>query len=411
MSTPSWMHDFIKLHGFRFFKGQASKSPLSLDVGAAARFIRISLQEHVSLNLEKIVILDENSDKIFDGVSVLVSSSYGDLESFSGDRLLDDSPSGLGFHSKNESSPWVVIDLGKTKKISKLAIYNRGDKYYTRALTILVEISENLTDWETIHNNVLYRKQKEYLSLSDEDKILCDLAALQSSEAISYRNTLVNSERKSEAISFLKKANHVLEPYNLALGPHGLTQTFSIQTKKQLETVYHELSTFLSVLNDELGIPAFASSGTLLGLVRNGEFLGHDDDIDVCYIGHETTETGILAERTKITEALKDRGYGVKHATGAAHLWVSTPAGIGLDLFTGWQKDGRCIMNPLSNSGVDASEILPLKKISSHLFDLYIPKNPTPLMVLNYGVDWETPDTMWKFDWSHARKQYNFLYL
>ncbi|WP_297818181.1 LicD family protein [uncultured Paraglaciecola sp.] len=138
-----------------------------------------------------------------------------------------------------------------------------------------------------------------------------------------------------------------MEEYNLALGPHGLTQTFDLKSDKQKDLTYQRLSTFLSQLVNEFGVDAFVSSGTLLGFVRQGEFLGHDDDLDICYISKESTHEGIVRERNEIKVFLNGKGYRVTDSD-VAHLWVHTGDNIMFDLFTGWIENNRCMMNPPS---------------------------------------------------------------
>ena len=316
---------------------------------------------------------------------------------------------GISYHSKNEQSPWVMIDLGAIRNIAHIKIYNRGDKHYYRALSLMIETSDNLASWETCYNNLSYRESSEYHKLSNHDKALCDLASLQAGSAINIRNDLLKIGEKEQAINFQEVANEVLTKHRLSIVPHGLTQTFSVQTEKQIGAVYSELSRFLKILNEEMGVSAFASSGTLLGFVRDGGLLVHDDDIDLCYISKQSSKEGILAERTHIINTLREKGYGVNPSNGA-HLWISAKYEIAMDLFTGWESEGRCIMNPLLNSGVTASDIFPLKVETIHDVKIYMPNNPESLMELNYGQNWRKPDPIWKFNWSHARSQYGFLY-
>jgi hypothetical protein len=405
-----FVQPFLSDNGFHMFKGLTSKTPLLIESDIQSRFVRLQLSGIAILNLDKVLIESADGKNLLEGADIIVSSSFENQARFDGKRLISGRPTGgVNYHSDRELNPWIVIDLKQIKKIAKIEVYNRNDRFFIRALTMVVSCSNDLQSWSIMHDNFAYKLSEAYLALNQQQKALVDCASMN---VTSINELISQSEKNSDkdtALKLYNAGNKLLEEYNLALGPHGLTQTFDLKSDKQKDLTYQRLSTFLSQLVNEFGVDAFVSSGTLLGFVRQGEFLGHDDDLDICYISKESTHEGIVRERNEIKVFLNGKGYRVTDSD-VAHLWVHTGDNIMFDLFTGWIENNRCMMNPLPLPGVAASDVLPLKTLKSHGYPIMMPANPEALMELNYGKSWKVPDPLWKFDWSHARKLYDFLY-
>jgi hypothetical protein len=406
----SFVKPLLADNGFEMFKGLTSKTPLLIESNIQSRFVRLQLSGLTTLNLDKVLIESADGQNLLEGANVLVSSSFENQARFDGKRLIVGKPTGgVNYHSVREHNPWVVIDLKETKPIARIEVYNRNDRFFNRSLTMAVSHSNDLKSWLTLHDNLAYKVSDAYLALNEQQQALVDCASMN---ITSINKLIALSEKegdKDTALALFNSGNKLLFEHNLALGPHGLTQTFDVKSEKQKDLIYQRLSTFLSQLINEFGVDAFVSSGTLLGFVRQGEFLGHDDDLDICYISKESTPDGIVRERNEIKAFLNGKGYRVTDSD-VAHLWVHSGDNIMFDLFTGWIENNRCMMNPLPLPGVAASDVLPLKTLESHGYPFMMPANPEALMELNYGKSWKVPDPLWKFDWSHSRKLYNFLY-
>ena len=64
--------------------------------------------------------------------------------------LVDGDTDNLGFHTQDGGQQWVLIDLGKVKKLDKIVVYNRSDGYEERAVPIKIEISSDNQSWKQI---------------------------------------------------------------------------------------------------------------------------------------------------------------------------------------------------------------------------------------------------------------------
>jgi len=392
---------------FKVFKGKKSNTPLKITINKKVRFIRIQLQAITSLNLEKIVLI-ENSKPILPEFNVLASSVY-DSRFNPCNVIGEESDGNVTFHSKNEKDPWLLIYFPQQLKIDSIEIYNRDDDYYWRALSIKLEVSNNLKLWENVYDNLDYKNDNKYNSLTNIQKAIVDCYAMQIDPIIELLDKISHSDSE-QANAIHSQANNLLNIRGRSLGPHGITKTFKDKSNDEINLAYKELSSLLNILNNEYKLSTFISSGTLLGIVRDNGFIGHDDDIDLCYISNFSNQFEILNERKTLCSFLQQKGYSILKSKDIAHIWIKSSEGISFDLFTGWKENSNCIMNPLDIEGVSVNVIFPLKIWGDKNLTIYMPNNAEDLLKLNYGDNWRTPDPFWKFDWSKAARDYSFLY-
>lgn len=192
--------------------------------------------------------------------------------------------------------------------------------------------------------------------------------------------------------------------YPLSLGNHGMHQRLgtrdAAEVLRQIAEVVDAIAT--------LGWPVFVNSGTLLGLVRGGALLPHDDDVDLALILPVHTAAEMRARRDEFTRALTSAGLTV--AERPAH-WKIMRLGIPFDVFPGWVDDGGQLhVYPYCNGQVAASDVLPCSPRAFGDAQLMCPNAPERLLEVNYGPGWRQPDPTFKFDWKLSRKQFRDLF-
>jgi len=64
--------------------------------------------------------------------------------------LVDGDPDTLGFHTQDGGQQWVVIDLGRVRKINRVVVYNRSDGFEERAVPIKIEVSNDNQNYKQI---------------------------------------------------------------------------------------------------------------------------------------------------------------------------------------------------------------------------------------------------------------------
>jgi hypothetical protein len=409
-STVDKITEYQKSRPIVHFQGAKENSPLTVETDNKARFVRFSLQVLSSFHLDTIEIFNKAGRNIAPNKSTIISSFFNDEVKYSGAGVLVGKKNGgCGFHTKKERNPWIIIDLGSIRNLDKVIVYNREGEFYSRALSLMIETSKDLKHWELIFDNWSCIKVGDDVFSEDEKALL--YANILESEPVRKRIAYYKSiDDYDQANNLYLCANELVKDRGLALAPqHGFTKPFALRSGDKKQTTLDELSLLLKYINEEFGVPAFISSGTLLGMVRDGDFIGHDDDVDICYISNKCTEDEILKERLSLVEFLTSKGCNVR-ASDVAHYWCTTPNGISLDIFTGFIEEDYCSMNPIGRREVLVENVLPLEVKSFNGRELYLPRNPEPLLILNYGPNWKVPDPLWSFNWGQAKQNFSFLY-
>ncbi len=155
-----------------------------------------------------------------------------------------------------------------------------------------------------------------------------------------------------------------------------------------------------------LGKPIILYAGTLLGHVREGGLIDHDDDVDFAvYLGESTLEgvaekwieyqRELLANDCLDTKLLK-RNIPV--------FKVKNNLGIAIDLFPAWTENGRFSVYPYSMNALPESAIFPLKSLDGG--EIMLPKDAPALLAQSYGDNWRIPDPLFHFNWGAARRKF-----
>ncbi|MGL5823756.1 MAG: hypothetical protein ACRCYU_02790 [Nocardioides sp.] len=151
----------------------------------------------------------------------------------------------------------------------------------------------------------------------------------------------------------------------------------------------------LRVMREDCGIDGWIAFGTLLGAARNGRAIGHDSDIDLCFLSEHQTPAEMIGELWTIARALRARGMRVQHKTGS-FLTVRFPVPDGgqggIDVYTCFFLDGLLYETATVRAPIPISAVLPLIEIEFEGRMLPAPADPEALLTASYGPDWRVPD-------------------
>ncbi len=75
------------------------------------------------------------------GAKVTTSSNDGTLESAKG--AVDGDIWAVGFRTEPEDNPWILLDLGSEKLLSRFVVYNCYDRYPYPAVRLAIELSRD----------------------------------------------------------------------------------------------------------------------------------------------------------------------------------------------------------------------------------------------------------------------------
>lgn len=151
----------------------------------------------------------------------------------------------------------------------------------------------------------------------------------------------------------------------------------------------------LEVIRTECGIEGWIGFGTLLGAVRHGTAIGHDSDIDLCYLSEKQTPAEMTVELWEMGRALRRAGMNVVHKNGSfltVQVRGADGAGTGIDLYTTFFSDGFFYESATVRHPLERSAVLPLGVVSFEDRSMPAPADPAALLTVSYGPNFMTPD-------------------
>ena len=178
-----------------------------------------------------------------------------------------------------------------------------------------------------------------------------------------------------------------------------LVKTFETKADGELTPLLDALETVLDLLHGQ-GLEAFPAYGTLLGAVREGTFLGHDNDADVGYVSRHTHPIDVIRESHRVQRAVERQGYATsRHSGGAFKIDVPDADGSvrGLDVFGGFFAEGHLALLGEIWAPYDREWIFPLGTVTLDGRELPAPADPERLLAATYGPGWRVPDPAFQY--------------
>ena len=174
-----------------------------------------------------------------------------------------------------------------------------------------------------------------------------------------------------------------------------LQRPFDTRDQGLLGLLADESQRIIDVLENECDVRAWISFGTLLGAARSGKAIGHDSDVDLCYLSEQRTPAQMQRELWQIARALRRAGMRL-HIRSGSFLTVQVPtpdgAGAGIDVYTTFFFDGNLYETATVRTPVPREALLPLKPIEFEGRMLPGPADPAKILEISYGPNWRVPD-------------------
>jgi SAM-dependent methyltransferase len=152
-----------------------------------------------------------------------------------------------------------------------------------------------------------------------------------------------------------------------------------------------------------LGYRPFVCSGSLLGAVRNGRLLPHDDDIDLGLLSDHHHPADLILENLELERRLIERGYLIiRHSYAHMQVTFLHPTGDVdhyVDIFTAYFDADGMFNQPFSVRGrLRLDELEPFARVTLEGEEFPAPKEPGRWLELNYGPSWQIPDPGFRFE-------------
>lgn len=146
-----------------------------------------------------------------------------------------------------------------------------------------------------------------------------------------------------------------------------------------------------------INVESWLTDGTLLGFYREGDFIGHDGDVDL----------GIKASNwnEKILPMMIDHQFELIRTEGTVENGLEysfKKNGVSLDFFFFYQE-GKNIWHSAWLKGIQLKfsyPLFPLKQVT-FLGELFMaPENEETYLLIKYGKGWKVPQKKWHWAFS-----------
>ncbi len=383
---------------------------LTLPVKKSARFVKVWLPGTQTLHFNKLELFLEGQTREFLDYTLTASSIHPPAHPQPVTNL------GLGLHTANEKNPYVQLDLGTTRPLETIRIRNRKDLQAKRNWSLRVELSEDGHAWHVLHNHRSFVDETEKIA---RNFVAYIKDATQRTRASAYLDGLIHWLRGNSITRKviedqcaargldMQVARHVEKQINEnvmfdfghEITGHGIHKTFRFWGD---EDIREYLTKTMDVCHHLQEISPFTcvGYGGVLGYVRDGKLIPHDDDLDLIIGFKRSDETPTIAAALAKTEAfLRTKGWNVS-GDMLSHRWVKVWRERNIDVFVGLIKDEFTSFFPGPRRHILTEQVFPTIAGKICGVDLLLPRNPFHYIEKVYGESWRTPQTGFKHVWT-----------
>lgn len=385
------------------------------------------------------------------------SSSHMDDERYANISLLQQ----RGIHTKRELHPYWEMHADELIAATSLRVFNRTDEWAqrSRSLTVQVKYSPDGT-WQTVYDglsavavlnafNALSKACGKTVNINDNSERLDAIelvrqrllegqiafedinwrqilqfvdmwgqAALTSTEAelvaakiyyekIKFNKWVVSDTaymfRTRKAVIDLQRSIGLLaqnfgDKAEWTLTRHGLEPS---QLRSRAEDFLRHMEQVCMHLSKLSRNPILAY-GTLLGAVRDKDFIAHDDDVDLLYRLNAKSQDEADLEINTIVEYFRHHGFAPIRFTGTLNVQIIAPhTGIAVDIFPYWVNDDIAFlhMEKMLLRGVPLRLLEPSSIIQFYEKEFGAPADPEGFLLARYGSGWNVSDQFFEWPW------------
>lgn len=205
---------------------------------------------------------------------------------------------------------------------------------------------------------------------------------------------------KDEVVKIVNSATAWDEkPNRLSFGRHSFSTCLSDRNQAKYIDSISKAIAFLSKAHFD----AMLLYGTLLGAVRDGTFIAHDDDVDIGYVSHSNTHEELIYERQSLINQFKAADFNVSDFSTHLTFSVSHKSFIypyWVEIFPIWSDPDvesihKMYMTTMTIQAVPKNIIGSANERSFVYLNgtqFPAPADSTGFLSLRYGSNWNIPD-------------------
>lgn len=196
----------------------------------------------------------------------------------------------------------------------------------------------------------------------------------------------------------------------LALDKHGrLQRTFDTIPAEHRVNVVEGILAAIGLLDDH-GVEAFVTYGCLLGAVRDGRLIGHDDDADISYLAASQHPFEVIRESYALQRLFQAAGWRTVRMSGADFKVVIPQEVVGarqvaIDVFTSFRREHELLMMPNVRTELPDSALLPRGRVTLEGREVPAPADAPAVLEAAYGPGWRVPDPSFKPAWERTSRR------
>ena len=300
-------------------------------------------------------------------------------------ELCDASSISLEHLSKGESASSLTTKL---KEGIKGAMANGSLDWDARKLIQLLPIykrNPEITDFHEYVLSIIFLKLLGSAGYFQTKSLIPLSPVLKSHQTI--ENVLKQASLLSESVTKIDS--------KIVLSKHSLNRSRLQQKRDQYLTAIQEAVHLFKRLKVDL----ILFYGTLLGAVREDDFIAHDDDVDLMIINGASSESEALEKKDQIIAALKKLNVRVLDIRKFGfHIILNK---CNLDIFICWENCGKVSlqMEKFKIRKISSSILQPASTVRFRGIELPAPAKPEEFLRERYGEHWGKSDPYHEFPW------------